>query len=94
MNNGVEQELAKQIATGLQKKKEAIIIAALDYKLGKGWTQEDVKNRGKLFILSDKTEIFSVDGEDLIEFKQQEPLEFINGGWQNKCKYRLLYEAK
>lgn len=55
--------------SGFISKKDKVIFGAICHVMGDDWCAESIKDRCKiLFYKSNNTEVFSVDGIELIEF--------------------------
>lgn len=65
----VRKEITARLARYIGGKREELIRAAINYKIGHDhWTLEDINKRGNFMIYPNGDEVFQFDGEDLILF--------------------------
>lgn len=84
------EETVQRIANSMVSQRDAIIDTAITHKLGEEWTEEELLGRAQLITTPQKTEVFAIDGEALVEFypyaSRREGMSFTTT--QN---YQLLY---
>jgi hypothetical protein len=63
------EQPAQTIAKSLVAKKEELIKNAITHMIGHDrWTIDEIKDRGQFVIIQNKTETFTFDGVELLQF--------------------------